>query len=385
MIYRLFLIFCYAIILIGCNNKNGNQESNNNFRIEDRNKGLIGGGFNTYYVSPVDSNVWLLNNPLAEDAFTTNAGITWKYLKWPTQTSGTSILSRKGFILRISNDKIYKLDVYENKTSEIAIPDSVNSTSFFLLGHDGYVLIYNTDNNKYLFPGADLTAKPVPISQQHEDSLKSTLINSQKEIYSDSSFLTMNSGHLFYKNPETGKWEKRMNGLNKPQITHLLQQDFNSKTVYAIEWDNPRWYHKHYYYVYETNNFGKSWALIDSTDNLDNLISNKKLKKAHDFTESRIIIPKQSFSSSLQVNDTLRFYKKNDNIHIESDKSIYTSINSPINNNILSITPKTLGIYDYPSYAFIVENDSIQVLFANKNGGIGYFKGPLSGKPKSSK
>lgn len=338
--------------------------------IENRNSGLIGEQITDYYISPTDSNVWLLQ--CTNRAYiTTDKGLNWAIVDAPDNCYQFKF-GRKGDIICNDSESFYIRTTQNTRWDKIIVPDSVNFVTMLQTAPDSLLFILKkTQNAKsaYMFSDLVFSAPPQKMNKSVLDSLYNLASFHRMQKFLDSTFINLNSGHLLHLEYNTAS--KRMNGVHRPEIITILQDELQPNQVSAIQVFRNNTLVNQYYWFYISADFGKNWLLKDSASDYRQLLplsANELRSEGMDRKQNR-----------LRINDTLYLttsYEKGGLILNNSNskvKKILLSTDSELFNDVPNFINTSFN-FKTSQFVFKADQETLKILFASQAGGIKYLE-----------
>ncbi len=374
------VVLCTLCMLTACSRTKESQHSPiNTSEITDQGpivgNGLIGDDLIGFQISTKDSANWLMN-ARNRSYLSIDKGQSWSIVV-DDKFASPVYLDQNGSLIYLNQQRFLRKEITEQRWERVFNSDSLVAFSIVQLSEGNNYYIVNKVNDVsqlYYTKDLPLTGPLKPISRKSYDSLAEEGHLYRMSQLADKSSIKLSTGHLYYFDSMKQQYVKRMNGIQRPQISSIIQSEQKENDLIAIQVIAGAYFLETYYWVYTSNDFGKNWQLTDSCSTLS------KLKNLfHDQTNTTEGQKKDSFS----INDTLSLvnsYEKGGLMLVNSLKSdskilIPQKVKNfkelpDINNQLLPGFPT--------AYAAKIENDSLKLLYGSTAGGCQFISFSVS-------
>ncbi|PTB95585.1 hypothetical protein C9994_11040 [Marivirga lumbricoides] len=346
------------------------EDVKSSLQIENRNSGLIGEQITDYNISPVDSSIWILQ--CENRAYlTTDKGLNWSIIDAPDNCSQYNF-DNNGDIISTDGHSFYKRAIQKTKWAKIITPDSLNDASMMRTAADSLVFILRRTSNAkpaYLYNNRVFSKSPIPLNKNQMDSVSIMASSYKTQKYLDSTFINLNSGHLLYADSASNTISKRMNGIQRPEIVAILQDENQPNKVSAIQVSRNHPLVIQYYWLYTSEDFGKKWLLNDSASDYKQLL---------ELVDSKVIPQDTEQQSRLIINDTLYLTTSDQaggvvlNNSSNNNRKLLLSSSNELFKEMPDFSNTAFIPYTLSQYVFKVDREVIKLLFASKKGGLKY-------------
>lgn len=159
-----------------------------------------------------------------------------------------------------------------------------------------------------------------------------------------------------------------MNGIQRPEIVAILQDENQPDKVSAMQVSRNRPLVIQYYWLYTSEDFGKNWMLNDSASDYIRLL---------ELGDSKVI-PQGAEQSHLIINDTLYLTTSYEaggvvlNNSSNNNRKLLLSSNNELFKEMPDFSNTAFTPYTLSQYVFKVDREVIKLLFASKEGGLKY-------------
>ncbi|NMM49080.1 hypothetical protein [Marinigracilibium pacificum] len=370
VVLSLAILFIFSL-LSGCDTKT--TKSIINSELVKRNNGLIGDKITGFSINPKDSNQWLLRC-YDRSYITRNKGLSWEIIN-PANEDIVNYpeFNRQGELVMYDDYALYTKTAESNSWTKHIIPDSLK-VNFIKTSPSGLVYWFfqkEDPEQNYLATQLDLSGL-MAINNNTLDSLKNRQAKYQYDLFHDTSFVLINGGHLLFNNPENGKIQKRMNGIENAYIEMLIPDQNNNDRIYAIQNGLYKMDMDTQFFLYESNNFGESWSLIDSAKRTEDILKKPEIKSNYQALKKRISKnPNDKLFNNyqIQVNDSTILSTLNNEL------ILYNIINNDQNVILKDYElVRSIGKFKQENYMYTalpqLSTNQLKILFTNESGGI---------------
>ncbi|MFN6945479.1 MAG: hypothetical protein ACK4ND_11065 [Cytophagaceae bacterium] len=351
--------------------------------VEERNQGLVGDKITSLEVSPADSGTWVLNG-LKRVYITNNYGKNWRQLEQPFgEFMGYFSFSKNGDLVYFEGGKIAIQD-NDGKFIPQPLPSGDNVDHFYRDSNNVLNVIVKTQEKKFFIRTVEnLTYNINQITEDEYSGLIHQVWFEREVKAADSTFVDFAGGHILLYTDSTTNPVKRMNGINRPGIEGLLQSEKSPDIVFAIQ--RGRYALNtlfNMYYLYKSEDFGRSWVCIDSSESWFVFRERNQLK--YSYAQKFLFREKERRGfytlDKIFVNDSLNL-SMDEGLVLENIKDSSTIVIIPTDYpNYYYDFPNIKGPTGLPLYLPKIENDTLKLLVASLDGGILFFKKSLRGQ-----